>query len=144
MFSNKEKMVRAANGLFFALIGATGVYIMTAYLFSLESPGLAADRPGFIQILFLTFLSISVGNVALIIFTQSTKFRSGRRQLNPVGWVFTIFSAGAVLAEGMTVYGLVLALFSGSIFYVVGFAVASWTVLWWVRTRFKQNLQRLP
>ncbi len=31
-----------------------------------------------------------------------------------------------------------------SVFYGIGFTIVTWTSLWWVRKRFKQNLASLP
>ncbi len=51
---------------------------------------------------------------------------------------------GIVLAEAVSVYGLLITEVSGSIAYVIGFTLATWTCQAWVRTRFKKNLHRIP
>ena len=53
-------------------------------------------------------------------------------------------SLGAVLSEAHAIYGLVLTLLSGSIFYGIGFTILTWASLWWVWKRFKQSLASLP
>ena len=139
--------MRAANGLFLLLVATPGVYILIVYVYlvTLEGPGFAADRPGFVQLLFLSLLAASFATLAVVVFTQtSKKFMAERARLNIIGWVFNVFAMGLILSEALTIYGLLITLFSGSIIYVIGFALSTWTCQLVVRTRFKQNLQRIP
>jgi len=63
---------------------------------------------------------------------------------NPLGGTYIVLSTGAILSEALAVYGLVVALLSGSIIYAVGFSIATWACLIWVRNKFKRNLGKLP
>jgi len=63
---------------------------------------------------------------------------------NPVGGTYLVLSTGAILSEALAVYGLVVALLSGSIIYAVGFSLATWACLIWVRGKFQRNLGKLP
>ena len=69
---------------------------------------------------------------------------SERARYDPINRAYLIMATGAVLSEAHAIYGLVLTLLSGSIFYGIGFTIVTWTSLWWVRKRFKQNLASLP
>jgi hypothetical protein len=51
---------------------------------------------------------------------------------------------GSILSEAHAIYGMVLTLLSGSIFYGIGFSILTWASLWWVWKRFKQSLASLP
>jgi hypothetical protein len=67
-----------------------------------------------------------------------------RARYDPIGRAYLIASLGSVQSEAHAIYGLVLTLLSGSIFYGIGFTIVTWASLWWVRTRFKQSLASLP
>ena len=62
----------------------------------------------------------------------------------PVGRTYLTMATGSILSEAHAIYGLVLTLLSGSIFYGVGFSLVAWASLLWVRGRFKHNLGKLP
>lgn len=56
----------------------------------------------------------------------------------------SIMATGAILSEAHALYGLVLTLLSGVVFYGIEFSIVTWASLWWVWQRFKQNLASLP
>jgi hypothetical protein len=68
---------------------------------------------------------------------------AGKAQYDPVTRVYLIVSMGAILSEAHSIYGLILTLLSGSIFYVIGFTLVTWVSLLWVRERFKRNLANI-
>jgi F0F1-type ATP synthase membrane subunit c/vacuolar-type H+-ATPase subunit K len=144
MFPNKAKMVINANALFVMFAVASGLYLVIAVLVTFGKPGFARD-PSTIPWLFLGLALASLAGIAVTIFVQtSTKLMSERTSYDPIGRTFQIMSLGAVLSEAHAIYGMVLTLLSGSIFYGIGFSIVAWTGLWWVWKRFKQNLASLP
>ncbi len=137
-------MVRLANTLFLLLSAAPVFYIVLGFWVTLGGQGLASDPAEFVQ-WFLVGLAISTVNVVTVVLSQTSKWvMTKRAQMNPAGWPFNLFRLGAIPGEGPAVYGLVLTLLSGSIIYAIGFALATWACLWWVRMRFMKNLQRIP
>ncbi len=144
MFPNKAKMVRRANLLFVIFAFAPDLYLVTATLATLGKPGFARD-PNVIPWLFLGLVLVSLANIGATVFVQtSRKLMLERARYDPIGRAYLIASLGAVLSEAHAIYGLVLTLLSGSIFYGIGFTIVAWASLWWVRRRFKQNLASLP
>jgi len=144
MFPNKAKMVRRANLLFVIFAFAPDLYLVTATLATLGKPGFARD-PNVIPLLFLGLALVSLANISATVFVQtSRKLMLERARYDPIGRAYLIASLGAVLSEAHAIYGLVLTLLSGSIFYGIGFTIVAWASLWWVRRRFKQNLASLP
>jgi hypothetical protein len=144
MFPNKAKMVRSASSLFVIFAVAPGLYLVTAFLATFGKPGLARD-PNIIPWLFLGIALFSLANIGVTIFVQtSTKLMSERARYDPIGRTYLITSTGAILSEAHAIFGLVLTLLSGSVFYGIGFTIVAWASLWWVRTRFKQSLASLP
>ena len=143
-FPNKAKMVRSANALFVMFAAAPGLYLVIAALATFGKPGFARD-PNIIPWLFLGLALVSLANIDLTISVQtSTKLMSERARYDPIGRAYLIASLGAILSEAHAIYGLVLTLLSGSIFYGIGFTIIAWASLWWVRKRFKQSLSSLP
>jgi len=144
MFPNKAKMVRRANLLFVIFAFAPDLYLVTATLATLGKPGFARD-PNVIPLLFLGLALVSLANISATVFVQtSRKLMLERARYDPIGRAYLIASLGAVLSEAHAIFGLVLSLLSGSIFYGIGFTIVAWASLWWVRRRFKQNLASLP
>ncbi len=144
MFPDKAKMVRNANVLFVLFAVAPVVYLVDAALVTFGRPGLARD-PSFIPVLFIGLVLVSLVNIGLTVFVQtSTKLMSAMARYDPIRRTFQIMSLGAVLSEAHAIYGLVLSLLSGSILYGIGFTIVAWASLWWVRKRFKRNLASLP
>ena len=144
MFPNKGKMVRSANFLFVIFSVAPGLYQVLAALATFGKPGFARD-PNIIPWLFIGLALVSLANIGVAVLVQSsTKLMSERARYDPINRAYLIMATGAVLSEAHAIYGLVLALLSGSIFYGIGFTIVTWTSLWWVRKRFKQNLASLP
>jgi hypothetical protein len=137
-------MVRSANSLFVIFAVAPGLYLMTAFLATSGKPGLARDA-NIIPWLFLGLALVSLATIGVTILVQtSTKLMSERLRYDAIGRAYLIMSTGAILSEAHAIYGLVLTLLSGSIFYGIGFTIVAWASLWWVRKRFKQNLASLP
>ena len=144
MFPNKAKMVRNANFLFVTLAVAPVLYLVTAVLATFGKPGLARD-PNIIPWLFLGLALVSLANIGVTVFVQfSTKLMSERARYDPINRAYLIMATGAVLSETHAIYGLVLTLLSGSIFYEIGFTIVAWASLLWVRRRFRQSLASLP
>ncbi len=144
MFPNKAKMVRNANFLFVTLAVAPVLYLVTAVLATFGKPGLARD-PNIIPWLFLGLALVSLANIGVTVFVQSsTKLMSERARYDPINRAYLIMATGAVLSEAHAIYGLVLTLLSGSIFYEIGFTIVAWASLLWVRRRFRQSLASLP
>ncbi len=144
MFPNKDKMVRTANTLLVILAVAPGLYLVTAVLVTFGKPGFARD-PNIIPWLFLGLALSSIANIGVTIFVEtSTKLMSERARYDPIGRTYLIMSTGAILSEAHAIYGLVLTLLSGSVFYEIGFTIVTWASLSWVWKRFKQNLASLP
>ena len=137
-------MARASNVLL-AVLGLAGViYIIIAALVTSVGKGFARNQD-IISLLFPILIVVSLADAGVTIFTQ-TRWRpmAGRAQYDPVTRVYLIVSTGAILSEAHSVFGLLLTLFSGSIFYLVGFSIVACVSLLWVRARFKQNLARIP
>jgi F0F1-type ATP synthase membrane subunit c/vacuolar-type H+-ATPase subunit K len=144
MFPDKAQMVRSANALFVVFAVATVVYLLIAFLVTFGKGGLARD-PSFIPVLFIGLALVSLASIGLTVFVQtSKKLMSGMARYDPIGQTFQKMSLGSVLSEAHAIYGLVLTLLSGSIFYGIGFSIVTWASLWWVRIQFKQNLASLP
>ena len=144
MFPDKAKMVRSAITLFVIWFVAPVLYLVTAGLATFGKPGFARD-PNIIPWLFLGIALFSLANVGVTIFVQTSKrLMSERARYDPIGRTNLIMSTGAILSEAHSIFGLVLTLLSGSIFYGIGFTIVTWASLWWVRRRFKQSLASLP
>jgi hypothetical protein len=144
LFPDKAKMVRSANALFVTLAVAPVSYLVTAVLVTSGKTGLARN-PNIIPWLFLGLVLFSLANIGVTIFVQtSTNLMSERAHYDPIGRAYLIASLGAVQSEAHAIYGLVLMLLSGSIFYGIGFTIVAWSSLWWVRRRFRQSLASLP
>ena len=71
MFPNKAKMVRNANFLFVTLAVAPVLYLVTAVLATFGKPGLARD-PNIIPWLFLGLALVSLANIGVTVFVQSS------------------------------------------------------------------------
>jgi hypothetical protein len=143
MFPDKAKMVRSANTLLLVLAVAPVVYMVTATPVTFGK-GLARDQ-SIVPVLFIGLVILSLVNIGTMVFIQTSKsIMSERGRYDPVGRTYLIMSTGAVLAEAHAIYGLVLTLLSGSIFYAIGFSFVAWACLWWVRDKFKKNLGKLP
>ena len=144
MFPNKAKMARSANFLFVVFAVAPVLWLVIAFLVTFGKPGFVRD-PNVIPWLFLGLVLVSLANIGVTIFVQtSTKVMSERAQYDPIGRTYMIMSTGAVLSEAHAIYGMVLTLLSGSVFYGIGFTIVAWATLLWVRKRFRQNLASLP
>ncbi len=144
MFPDKAKMVRDANFLLLVLAVAPAVYLVIVALATFGKGGFARDQ-NIVPVLFFAFVVVSLVNIGTMVFFQTSKrIMSERGRYDPVGRSYLVMSTGAVLSEAHAVYGLVLTLLSGSIFYAVGFSCVAWACLWWVRARFKMNLGKLP
>jgi F0F1-type ATP synthase membrane subunit c/vacuolar-type H+-ATPase subunit K len=90
-------------------------------------------------------VGLSAANIAMTVYLQKrkTSMQVGAYP-DPVGRTFLTMSTGAIFSETYAVYGLILTLLSGSMFYGVRFSMVTWASLLWVRGRFKQNLGKLP
>jgi F0F1-type ATP synthase membrane subunit c/vacuolar-type H+-ATPase subunit K len=144
MFPDKAKMARNANRVLLVLAVAPVVYMVEAALATFGKGGLARD-PSIVPVLFYGLVIVSLVNIGTMVFFQTSKsFMSERGRYDPVGRTYLIMSTSAVLAEAHAIYGLVLTLLSGSIFYAIGFSLVAWACLWWVRDKFKMNLGKLP
>lgn len=124
---------------------APGVYIgIAAIVFRMGGRVLARD-PNITPILFVAFLTVSIGTVGVTIFLQ--RRRLVLSESTPYLSLYRVYqkvSLGGVLSEAHSVYGLVITLLSGSITYVIGFSLVSWASLFWVRSRFMDDLRKLP
>ena len=144
MFPDKAKMVRNANFFLLVLAVAPEAYMVTAAPVTFGKGGLARDQ-SIVPVLFFAFVVVSLVNIGTMVFFQTSKrVMSERGRYDPVGRTYLVMWTGAILAEAHAVYGLVLTLLSGSIFYAIGFSFVAWACLWWVRDRFKMNLGKLP
>lgn len=144
MFPDKAKMVRTVNTLLLVFAVAPIVYLVTAAPVTFGKGGLARDS-NIVPPLFLGLVIVSVLNIGTIAFIQTSKsIMSERAGYDPLRPVFLKMSTGAVLAEAIAIYGLVITLLSGEILYGIGFSLVTWACLWWVREKFKQNLGKLP
>ena len=144
MFTDKARMVRAANRLLVVFTIAPTIYIAISGLVVLSGRGLASDQR-IVSFLFPTLAAVAVMNIGVMIVLQ-LRWHSltGTPLYFPVNRVFVIVISGAVLSDAQSIYGLVLTLLSGSILYVLGFSIVAWASLLWVRARFKQNLSKIP
>jgi hypothetical protein len=144
MFPDKNRMVRQANILLVMLGISPAVYILIATLVVFGRPGLARN-PEIILPVLLGLIAVSVVNIGVLAFTQTNqRFLEKMVKSNPVGGTYLVLSTGAILSEALAVYGLVVTLLSGSIIYAVGFSLATWVSLIWVRGKFKRNLGNFP
>jgi hypothetical protein len=143
LFPDKAKMVRTANALWLILAVAPALYLVIAALVTLEM-GFASDQT-FVLVLFFGLVFVSAINIGLTVFLQTRKtlIQVGATT-DPVGRTFLTMAEGSILSETHAIYGLVLTLISGSLFYGIGFTIVTWATLLWVRRRFKQNLASLP
>jgi len=144
MFPDKAKMVRNANMLLLVLTVAPVAYMAVTIPVTFGRGGLARDQ-SIVPLLFYGLVILSLVNIGtMVLFQTSKSIMSERGRYDPIGRTYLIMSTGAILAEAHAVYGLVLTLLSGSIFYAIGFSLVAWACLWWVRDKFKMNLGKLP
>ena len=144
MFPDKAKMIRTANLLFVIFAVAPGVYLVTAVLVTFGKPGFARDQTLVLWVFFLLVI-VSGAQLGLTVFLQTRKtLMQTTASYGPVGRTYLTMATGSILSEAHAIYGLVLTLLSGSIFYGVGFSLVAWASLLWVRGRFKHNLGKLP
>ena len=143
MFPDKATMVRSANALLAILSIAPVLWIVTAAMITSGGRGLARDQ-NIVPLLFPALVAVSIANFGVMVLYQM-RWRpvAGMPQFVAVNRVGLAVSLGAILSEAHSIYGLVLTLLSGSIFYVVGFTLFAWASLLWVRARFKQNLANI-
>ena len=144
MFPDKASMVRTANILWLILVLAPALYLVIAAIVTFGKPGFARDQT---TVLWLSFALplVSGAQMGLTVFLQTSKTTMLTSAVyGPVGRTYVLMSTGSILSETHAIYGLVLTLLSGSIFYGVGFSLVAWASLLWVRGRFKQNLEKLP
>src|SRR2546430_3276698 len=140
MFPNKAKMIRSANSQWLILAVAPALYLVIAALVTLGKPGFARDQTLVLWVFFLLVI-VSVAQLGLTVFFQTRKtLMQTTAVYGPVGRTYLTMATGSILSEAHAIYGLVLTLLSGSIFYGVGFSLVAWASLFWVRGRFKQNL----
>ncbi len=100
-------MVRNANAILLMLAVAPVVYLVLAALVTFGKGGFARDQ-NIIPVLFFAFVVVSLVNIGIIVFVQTSKsIMSERGRYDPVGRTYLIMSTGAVLAEAYTIYGLV-------------------------------------
>lgn len=136
-------MVRSANAFLLVLAVAPVVYLVAAAPLTFKG-GLARDQ-SIVPVLFYVLVIVSLMNLVTMVFFQTSKsIMSEKGRYDPVGRTYLVMSLGAILAEAHAIYGLVLTLLSGSIFYGIGFSLVAWACLWWVRDKFKKNLGKLP
>jgi len=137
-------MVKGANALLVIFAVAPVLWPVIAFLVTLGNPGFARD-PNIIPVLFIGLALVSLATIGFTVFIQtSRKLMSARARYDPIGRTFQLMSLGAILSEEHAIYGLVLSLLSGSIFYGIGFTIVTWASLWWIWKRFKQSLASLP
>ena len=137
-------MVRSANSLWLILAVAPALYLVIAALVTLGKPGFARDQTLVLWVFFLLVI-VSGAQLGLTVFFQTRKtLMQTTAVYGPVGRTYLTMATGSILSEAHAIYGLVLTLLSGSIFYGVGFSLVAWASLFWVRGRFKQNLGKLP
>lgn len=143
MFPDKASMVRTANMLWLILAIAPAVYILVGALVTLEKPDFARDQTLVLWV-FSALVIVSAAQIGLTVFlqTRSTLLQT-KAAYGPVGRTYLKMVTGSVLSEAHAIYGLVLTLLSGMMFYGVGFCLVAWASLFWVRGRFKQNLGKL-
>src|SRR3989449_3909710 len=144
MFPNKAKMVRSASLLLLIFAVSPVLYLVIAVLVTFGKPGFARDQPLVLWVFFLLVI-VSGAQLCLTVFLQTRKtLMQTTAVYGPVGRTYLTMATGSILSEAHAIYGLVLTLLSGSIFYGVGFSLVAWASLFWVRGRFKQNLGKLP
>jgi len=144
MFPNKAKMVRSANLLLLIFAVAPVLYLVIAVLVTFGKPGFARDQTLVLWVFFLLVI-VSGAQLGLTVFLQTRKtLMQTTASYGPVGRTYLTMATGSILSEAHAIYGLVLTLLSGSIFYGVGFSLVAWASLLWVRGRFKHNLGKLP
>jgi hypothetical protein len=144
MFPDKASMVRMANALWLILAAAPALYIVIGALVTLGKPGFARDQT-LVLWLFFALVVASVAQLGLTVFLQTRKtLMQTSAVYGPMGRTYLTMATGSILSEAQAIYGLILTLLSGSILYGVGFCLVAWASLFWVRGRFKQNLEKLP
>ena len=90
MFPDKAKMVRSANSLFVIFAVAPVVYLVTDVLATFGRPGFARD-PNVIPWLFLGLALVSLANIGVTIFVQtSKKLMSERARYDPINRTYLI------------------------------------------------------
>ena len=142
MFPNKGKMVRAVNPVLAALGIAPIVYLVEVVLSG--GHGLARDQ-SLALVMSSAFIAASILLVAVTVFTQTQwRPKAGKANYDPITRTYRIVSTGAILSETHSIFGTVIALLYGSIFTAIGFSLVSWASLLWVRSKFKQNLEKIP
>jgi hypothetical protein len=138
-------MIKRANALWALLMVGPLLLILTIGSVVLESGGLGNTDAGFLNSLLIVILIVSVADLGIIVYTQtSQRFLASRAKRDVLGRIFQRLSLGSVMSEAFTVYGCLLTLLSGSLIYIVAFSSASWLLLIWVRTRFTANLENIP
>ncbi len=144
MFPDKNRMVRNANALWAVFIISPLVYISTTLPIIAQGRGLARNTD-IIPLLFPALAAVSILNIGVMVFFQkSSRIMADRVRYDPIGRVYLLLSLGAILSEAHSIYGLILTLLSGSIFYVLGFTAVAWICLYWVKLKFKENLGKIP
>src|SRR5260370_29166092 len=84
MFPDKAKMVRNANAILLMLAVAPVVYLVIAALVT-SGKGLARD-PSIVPALFFAFAVVSLVNIGVMVFFQTSKrIMSERGRYDPVG-----------------------------------------------------------
>ena len=136
-------MIRGVKAILVIMTAAPVVYILIGFAIFFGGPGIA-ENPGIIFPLFLGLAAVSVLNISMIVFMQSNRFMTTRARYDPLGRTYQACILGAIMAESLSVYGLILTILSGSILYIVGFSIGTWACLSWVRERFWQNVAKLP
>ena len=137
-------MARSAKALMAILAVAPGIYIsMTVALAIMGKLGFVPRIP--FLFIFLGLLAVSVLDGGLLVFIQtSTKVMSSMGRYDPVARVYHIATLGSILSEAFSIFGIILTLFSGSLAFIAGFSAVTWIGILWVRSKFNQNLGRLP
>ena len=133
-----------ANALWLILAVAPALYLVIGALVTLGRPDFARDQT-LVLWLFFVLVIVSGAQLGLTVFVQTSKtLMQARASYDPVGRTYLVMSTVSILSEAHSVYGLILTLLSGSIFYGVGFSLVAWASLLWVGGRFKQNLGKIP
>jgi hypothetical protein len=142
LFPDRQSMIKRANALWALLMVVPLVFILVIGSVVVEVGGLGITDMVFFNILLLVFVIVSIVDLVIIVYTQTSRRFLAKRSM--LGRTFQRLALGSILAEGITVYGCLLTLLSGSLVYIVAFASASWILLIWVRTRFTANLKNIP
>ena len=137
-------MVRVVRAFLVIMTAAPVLYILIGFLVFLGGAPGFAKNPDIIFPLFLALAAVSVLNIGVMVFMQSNRFMAARARYDPLRRTYQMCVLGAIMAESLSVYGLILTLLSGSILYIVGFSIGTWACLSWVRERFWQNVAKLP